>query len=357
MAEQASTLKIIWGFILIGIGWKDIHADEIERSYSQVIRAYGLALRTRLVGSPPAAGAEAMAAEIDDAITSAEGDGSTSDAFSRLMQVELAYFRASDPANKLASAQATRERFARVAAPGAVTARESTQPVALSLTWTDEMTADTIGLMNYIHAQYMMNMAREMAVTRQKTALILRVRRVLAALFAAFVVTALVRLGFGFAGHTDLGDTILKLGGVLSVIFALGYLGSIVSVTQRFQKAVDSNVMGTDPVFTIGGLLTGQRGIDVAMLSAGVFALLLYVLFASGMASALGLSGGVFPAVDNCPALAATTQMGDIGRLMGFCGSADLLRMFIFAFLAGFSERLVPDVINRIADRTAVSEK
>jgi hypothetical protein len=135
----------------------------------------------------------------------------------------------------------------------------------------------------------------------------------------------------------------------MSIIFTLGYLGAIVSVTQRFQKAVESDVLQADPVFVIGGIAIGQRGIDVAMMLAGVFAVLLYFVFVGGMASTLGLSGGIFPAVENCRAPASTSMMGDLARDLGFCGQSDLMRMFIFAFAAGYAERLVPDVLNRIA--------
>jgi hypothetical protein len=44
-------------------------------------------------------------------------------------------------------------------------------------------------------------------------------------------------------------------------------------------------------------LCTGRRGISIAMLSGGVFAILLYVIFAAGLGAILGMRGGIFPEV------------------------------------------------------------
>jgi hypothetical protein len=85
------------------------------------------------------------------------------------------------------------------------------------------------------------------------------------------------------------------------------------------------------------------------MVSAGVFAVLLYFLVAGGMAETLGLSGGIFPST--CPGEPepdVVSFAGSIARTIGLCGQQDLLRMFLFAFAAGYAERLVPDVLSRI---------
>ena len=39
----------------------------------------------------------------------------------------------------------------------------------------------------------------------------------------------------------------------------------------------------------------------------------------------------------------------EIGKALGFGGAADFLKMLLLAFLAGFAERLVPDILNRLS--------
>jgi hypothetical protein len=344
---RAGLWTMIYGWFLILVGWRDIYASTYDRRYREVVVAYAEALRIRIAGTPlPGNVQERLAAEIDAVVA---GFTTSKESFSRLLEVELRYFHLADPVSRLAMAQAIRERFQRVATPGALEARAASAPPDLSLDWTPEMTADTVGMLNYIHARYIMNIAREEAVTHQKSVLLLRFRRIAAGFVAVVTLSALVWLVAHYLGKGPQVFLGFKLFIAISVIFTLGYLGAIVSVTQRFQKAVESDVLQADPVFVIGGIAIGQRGIDVAMMLAGVFAVLLYFVFVGGMASTLGLAGGIFPMVENCSKLATTGMMGDLARDLGFCGQSDLMRMFIFAFAAGYAERLVPDVLNRIS--------
>lgn len=245
--------------LLIWTGWRDIRAAGFDARFHDIIAAYGQALRCRIAGAPPPdpAIAQALLARVDavhDAVTGAGMD--SKQAFSTLCEVETRYLLAVDEPVRLSAALATRERFARVAAPSAIAAREQVNPVELTLPWTAEMTADTLNILNYIHARYIMNIARETAVARVKSMLLLRVRRVafmlLLWLVGVSVIAALVVPGEQGLGLLATDEWRVFAG--LTLIFVLGYLGSIVSVSQRFQKVVDANVLKDDPVFVIGGI-------------------------------------------------------------------------------------------------------
>lgn len=342
----------MWGMLLILVGWRDLLADQHDKRYRDVVDAYGQALRIRIAASAlPDAERVELTGCIDQILRSFR---TSKDSFSRLLEVEQRYFRESDATGKLAEAKAIRERHARVAAPAAIESREKQGYPDLSLAWTEEMTADTVTMLNYIHARYIMNIAREEAIARQMSTLLLRFRRIAAGFVAVAAVCAMI---WCVAGWFDRGPTVgpaLRGFLALSVIFTVGYIGATISVSQRFQKAMEADVLQSDPVFVIGGIATGQRGIDIAMMMAGVFAILLYWLFAGGMAATLGLSGGLFPTAAGSagctvPDPSAASEFGRIARTLGFCGEADLFRMLIFAFAAGYAERLVPDVLNRIA--------
>jgi len=346
-SPRPGLLRRLWDMTLIILGFRDLLAETHVRGYRDVITAYGEALRIRINGVGTATDlSRILTAEIDAV---SQNFTNSKASFARLLEVELRHFHGADDTSKIAIAQGVRERYQRFAAPAAIEAREKQGYPALKLPWTDAMSADTISIFNYIHARYIMNVAREEAVSRQKSVLLLRFRRIAAGFVAVVALGGLVWLAARFFVGGEAVLIWFRTFIAISLIFTLGYIGAAVSVSQRFQKAMDQDVLQADPVFTIGGIAIGQRGIDVAMVMAGVFSVLLYFVFAGGMAATLGFSGGLFPEVNNCPKVLQASYMGDLSRNLGFCGQRDLLRMFVFAFAAGYAERLVPDVLNRIA--------
>jgi hypothetical protein len=396
--------------------------EQVSRQYSNVIDGYGQGLRVRIegaaaaadmaeaaltaLGKAPEAASEkvradrlrALVAEVDRQVellpkswTDPRPVPNAKAVMGRLLAVELGYFHMTSPADQYSSARAARERFQRVAAPQALALRAVSQVPELTLPLSEAAIADTVELLNYIHAQYILDIAREVEVTDQKITLLFRLQRPLLALGLLALLMVAVAVVWRFAdflskgslGRSLLGaETAANAGFFLTqvpyfvigllIILALGYAGSIVSVAQRFQKAVESPVLSGDPVFAIGGLAAGWNGVRLAMASAAVFAGLAYLLFASGLANLLGLSGGLFPvpvgasecglppagrAADSIAftATEAAFRSGSAGDrfafAMGLCSRTELMKMLIIAFLAGFSERLVPDILNQIADR------
>lgn len=371
---------------------------QVSRQYANVIDAYGRSLRTRIEGGAARAAVRgepardatlsAQAKRIDDLLAAFAADGlaGAKDVFARILGVELAYFHATDEADQYATARAARERFQRVAAPQAVALRNSSQVPELTLPLSEPAMSDTIELLNYIHAQYILEIAREVEVTDQKVTLLFRLQTPILVLSMGALLTLAGALlwraanSFAFQAGRPIIDLPEKvqlfmtqvpyfLLGIL-IILALGYAGSIVSVAQRFQRAVDTPVLSSDPVFSIGGLAAGWNGVRLAMASAAVFAGIAYLIFASGLANALGISGGVFPApvgssecgagppASDAVAWTATHKAFRTGSAgdrfafaLGLCSRTELMKMFVIAFLAGFSERLVPDILSEIANR------
>lgn len=373
---------------------------QVSRQYANVIDAYGRSLRIRIQGAVAAAQGRAdaeraatlqgFAGDIDAALTAfaASGWAGAKDIFSRILAVELAYFHRTDSGDQYATARAARERFQRVAAPTAVAQRNASQVPELTIPLSEPAIADTVELLNYIHAQYILEIAREVEVTDQKLTLLFRLQGPILVLSLGALLTLAGALlwravnAFAFSASRPLIDlptgTALFMTQVpyfligLLIILALGYAGSIVSVAQRFQRAVDTPVLSSDPVFSIGGLAAGWNGVRLAMASAAVFGAIAYLIFASGLANALGISGGLFPVpigASECGApgsaadrVAYTATLeafrgGSAGDrfafALGLCSRTELMKMFVIAFLAGFSERLVPDILTQIADRAA----
>jgi len=177
---------------------------------------------------------------------------------------------------------------------------------------------------------------------------------------------------------------------VLSVAFA-GIVGGCVSMLQRIQSAPSEG----DALFNLAALTNGWRGLSLSPLYGGIFASLLFILFAAGL-----LQGSAFPKIEtskseetvpaevaapaptpvpaavkpiaanladvsatqvlvNNPSSQPSEKPKDVSR-SSILKITDFLRdtgpkdgvsfalLMIWSFIAGFAERLVPDTLNRL---------
>lgn len=237
----------------------------------------------------------------------------------------------------------------------------------------------------------------------------------------AVIVTAVVVVLIGFAigfnvggsfwipGLENLAEYLPVVITVLTVTLA-GIIGGCVSMLQRIQSAPSEG----DALFNLAALTNGWRGILLAPLYGGIFACLLFVMFAGGI-----LNGAVFPTIvtpaksqtfsaapaapANVPKAATPTptpastvvaaespnaqatnlpsatvtpvtraeaqkpepSSPSVGPRAGVLQIKDFLRetgpasgisyalLIIWSFLAGFAERLVPDTLNRLVQKNA----
>lgn len=203
------------------------------------------------------------------------------------------------------------------------------------------------------------------------------------------LIVALIVVNFGgilvletFSRYGDLtGAFGLTVG---SVAFA-GIVGGCVSMLQRIQSAPSEG----DALFNLASLTVGWRGLSLSPLYGGIFASLLFILFAAGI-----LQGSIFPkiatatnnetaAISPAAPFAATaapaptasptslggavptpTPLTDTQKI-GILQIKDFLKetgpkdgvsfalLIIWSFIAGFAERLVPDTLNRLVAKNA----
>ena len=211
------------------------------------------------------------------------------------------------------------------------------------------------------------------------------------------IIVVLIALSFGgilvverfFKSYKDLSGVFsLTLG---SVAFA-GIVGGCVSMLQRIQSAPSEG----DALFNLASLTNGWRGLSLSPLYGGIFASLLFVLFAAGV-----LEGSVFPKINTpgkslavAPAVKAASesasaaapnpaatpdqsqaagatptptppptptptplskteqtgilQINDFLKATGPTDGVSFALLIIWSFIAGFAERLVPDTLNRL---------
>jgi hypothetical protein len=171
--------------------------------------------------------------------------------------------------------------------------------------------ADNIALLGHVHRNYLLTVLREQAERDLKQWIQLGLMRAL--ILYAVVLAALLLL----QAQELIPEQALYFGIGISLFFLVGRLGAATSVVQRLQKAVREE--SRDAFFEITALCTGRRGISIAMMEGGIFAVLLYTIFAAGLGQHLGMSGGIFPQVEiNSPA----DRTPDSGAESGGAGKA-----------------------------------
>lgn len=134
-----------------------------------------------------------------------------------------------------------------------------------------------------------------------------------------------------------------RAGGPLClVIFMVGTVGGTANNFRRVQKMAGGSIAKLD--VTTMRLITIQ--IYTSPILGGVFAFALYLIFMVGL-----LEGTFFPkfkfageAYESFATFAALTEPAT---------NADVAKAVIWAFIAGFSERLVPNFIDKIAKEAA----
>jgi hypothetical protein len=135
------------------------------------------------------------------------------------------------------------------------------------------------------------------------------------------------------------------------VCFMAGIMGGFVSIQQRLKK------IGTEEL-----ALLSESWFQILLIPiyGGIFSLVLYLLFLSGL-----LEGSLFPkfgipaatglAHIPSPALDADSIRNFFQNTYPSSGQ-DLAKLIFWCFLAGFSERLVPQIITNIGAK-AISSK
>jgi hypothetical protein len=178
------------------------------------------------------------------------------------------------------------------------------------------------------------------------------------------------------------GELLGAFGPVVGSVTFAGIVGGCVSMLQRIQSAPSEG----DALFNLAALTNGWRGLSLSPLYGGIFASLLFILFAAGM-----LKGSVFPEIQTVkkpeitqtapnteqappadPAAAGPAgaeskensaqnpsrlpnpddnQVLKVKDFLNETGPRDgvaFALLIIWSFIAGFAERLVPDTLNRL---------
>jgi len=230
----------------------------------------------------------------------------------------------------------------------------------------------------------------------------------------AVIMTSAVVVVIALANGASFIPSLEKYSAVVVTLLTValaGIVGGCVSMLQRIQSASSEG----DALYNLAALTNGWRGILLSPLYGGIFACLLFVLFAAGI-----LSGSVFPTIvtpgrnpqaqpsatpttggaqrtaspvpsstpnaasspsPSTPSTSASTltpatqetprpeaptptpepavattrtgvlQIKDFLKETGPASGVSYALLIIWSFLAGFAERLVPDTLNRLVQK------
>lgn len=265
------------------------------------------------------------------------------------------------PADQLkARLWTTEDRFRRVVPLATRTRYESSVPPRGDKSWEDEsfVRQQTRVLLDVIHANYLINIGRERSIKRLKLIILL-------ALAAVLLVDLLVNL------LTPAADFVRVQ--AFSWIVIAGVFGSGLSIVNRLQSAVSRDAMDDDGIFELTGLRMGWMSILTSLFMGGVFALVLYAIAMAGLLEVAHpevqtnaaaaqqqvttnseTSGNGDASSANPQTCSANTRNcfeapAKLGNAIGLATGTDFFKMLILAFLAGFAERLVPDILGRLS--------
>jgi hypothetical protein len=229
------------------------------------------------------------------------------------------------------SAWILRERFREVACPS-VYARylasgvpgDASTPGNLSL-----LKADLTRVLDVLHWYYSLIPMRE---RRRKS---LTVAGLVIVLIDTFLLAGILIL-CGLYGKNFLA--------VLSAVVYCGMIGGIVSSQRRLQSIPSDG----DPLISVFGLDSAGYYLWLSPLLGAIFAVALMAMFVGGL-----LKGALFPDFD----ISHTTRFFDFTWNTLPKGGGEYAKLLVWAFLAGFAERLVPDSLDRLASKLDPSDK
>jgi len=135
-------------------------------------------------------------------------------------------------------------------------------------------------------------------------------------------------------------DKILKVEDTIVFdVFGVGMLGGLFSTLLRVQKFKLGGIREASALNEAGN----QISVILAPAIGGAGAVVLFVVLAAGL-----LKGSFFPDLPEIPFGKGADGLEDLFQLQ-VASSTEAAKLYLLCFLAGFSERLVPDVMSRLS--------
>lgn len=132
-----------------------------------------------------------------------------------------------------------------------------------------------------------------------------------------------------------------------------GYLGAVLSTIQRIQSMAEAPVDGTDREATLLKIYQGKRGIYLSIFLGTCAPFIIYLLlrFIPSQNGIVIFGINLFPDFTKYPS-ETLKNIGDLFKLSNLIQDqpADIAKILFISMISGFSERLVPDVLDRVSN-------
>jgi len=247
-----------------------------------------------------------------------------------LYRLEMATLRARTGAELRRSAWLVRLRFRNVAGEAAYSSYLASTPPDPATAAEDVLMGDLVNLLRRTY--YLIALAPSSEAIRHTLLLGAAGMGVLCLLAIVAVVL--------FVQPKDIG--------IYQLVLLGGAIGGTMSLVQRVQSLPEADPL----LFRLSGSTTVIQSLIIPPLTGSIFAGLLFLIFASGV-----LSGDFFPKF-----IVPPVSANGVGFETFFfhtspeSGKAYAL-MIVWAFIAGFAERFVPDTINRLTSQRSAGKK
>ncbi len=143
-------------------------------------------------------------------------------------------------------------------------------------------------------------------------------------------------------------DPSTRLIPALVPVVIAGAIGGFVSVQQRIQTAPT----GGDAIRGVLSLYDGWFSVYLSPLTGSISATILYFLFVGEF-----LKGSMFPEINDPAVAGRAIDFQAFFSTIGPKNGVEYAKLIVWAFVAGFAERLVPDTLNRLVESVESGSK
>lgn len=200
--------------------------------------------------------------------------------------------------------------------------------------------SDMEDLISGLHSWYVSTYRKESSLRRLKFSLLI-------AALAGLVMCILATAVLAWQGD-GLGEFLRDMTPVEMICYVLyaGFLGAVTSTIRRIQPVAEESIAASDPFIKTIAIEQGHVGVYLSIALGAIFALVLYLAIGAGLEVALGGSTPKFletTLTKPCPDCSIYAMFANLLPKT----SADFAKLLVWSFIAGFSERLVPDMLDR----------
>ena len=266
---------------------------------------------------------------------------------SEVLQLELLTVRLFSTERLLAKAWSIRSDFKRLVPKETFEQYQASNPPSPSRNaeppYIDKVREDAVDLQTGIHWWYTSSYHKEkrLYVTKFKLS---------GSLFIFLSATVLLA-----KCHTTAPSALL----MLLIVALMGMMGAVLSIGRRMLPVSEQNITDSDPVIRATQFDHGGIGLGLSTIVGGVSAVVLYLLMAAGLNTvAEPLTPRFMSAClsSACNPTLPATLPNYFNGLLPF-DTANFAKVLCWSFVAGFAEKFVPDILDRMAKNDKANAK